>query len=251
MVPAGILQLRFLQDLAINVGEDSNGQVTSFCSLPEGFSRLSALTRLFLDRFHDHVDTRALLYLTLPTHLFLGENPIKGRAADWEHNLPTSLRRLEVTGDTSMVAGRTIYTKARHMRGVPCITGLMELERVRFQYLVGFREWEWDRRSCLAGLSRLRGIEISACGLRKFPDAIIGLSSLTSLCLGNNKLKKAPVGEYLKQLEELILPDNRFSSVPVDALTAATALTRLTMAGNPLVWTAAQADAVKRLDMFN
>jgi Leucine-rich repeat (LRR) protein len=69
--------------------------------------------------------------------------------------------------------------------------------------------------------------------------------------LGNNKLKELPVGGYLKHLEDFILPDNRFSSVPVDALTAATALTRLTMAGNPLVRTAAQADAVKRLDMFN
>jgi Leucine-rich repeat (LRR) protein len=243
--------LRLLKNLTLTVGKDSNDQVTSFCSLPEGLSRLSALTLLFLVRFHNDVDTRALLHLTLLTHLYLGENPIKDGAADWQHNLPTSLKRLEVKGDTSMVAGRSLYPKARRMWGVPCITGLRELERVRFQYLVGFREWEWAHRSCLAGLSRLRGIEMSACGLRKLPEAILGLSSLQSLCLGNNKLKELPVGEYLKHLEDLILPDNRFPSVPVDALTVATALTRLTMAGNPLVWTAAQAEAVKRLDLFN
>jgi Leucine-rich repeat (LRR) protein len=250
MVLAGILQLRFLKDMHVRVGEFKDDRVTSFCSLPEQLSQLSGLTRLSLVRYHDNVDTQALLHLTSLVHLHLGENPIRDRGADWVYHMPASVTHLKVTGDISMVAGRAAYPRASPMRGVPCITGLRQLERVSFQYLIGFRESEWDRRSCLAGLSRLRGLEISACGLRKFPEAILDLSSLRSLCLGNNELKDLPVGEYLKHLEELILADNKFSSVPVDALTAATALTRLTMPGNPLVWNAAQAEAVKRLDNF-
>jgi Leucine-rich repeat (LRR) protein len=250
VLSAGILELSHLQDLTLIAGELNDHQVTSYCSLPEGISRLSALTQLFLDRYHDHVDTRALLHLTSLVHLHLGENPIRNHGADWVHNLPTSLTDLKVTGNVTTSTGRPIYPKAGHVRGVPCITGLGQLETVSFQYLVGFRECEWNQRSCLAQLSGLRALEISGCGLTKVPEAVIGLSSLHSLCFGNNKLKKLPVGEYLKHLEDLILPDNRFSSVPLDALAAATALTHLKMVGNPLVWTAAQAEAVEHLERF-
>jgi Leucine-rich repeat (LRR) protein len=147
-----------------------------------------------------------------------------------------------------MTGGRAINREGRRIRSVPCITGLSQLESVSFQYLGGFRACEWTGRSCLALLTGLRYLDMSACGLRAVPVAMLGLSSLQLLCLGSNKLVELPVGEYLQRLTTLMLPNNRFPNVPVEALAAATALRHLTMAGNPLVWTSAQAEAVKHLE---
>jgi hypothetical protein len=78
----------------------------------------------------------------------------------------------------------------------------------------------------------------------------MGLSSLRWLCLGGNRLRSLPVGRYLGQLVNLVVVDNRFCSVPLEVVAAATALTRLHMGGNPLVWTASQAEGVKHLLRF-
>jgi Leucine-rich repeat (LRR) protein len=83
------------------------------------------------------------------------------------------------------------------------------------------------------------------------PNAVLGLSRLRWLCLGGNHLERLPVGRYLETLERLVLVDNRFSDVPVEALSLATALTCLTMGGNPSSWTAPEAEFVKRIPTFH
>jgi Leucine-rich repeat (LRR) protein len=102
----------------------------------------------------------------------------------------------------------------------------------------------------LAGLTCLRGLDLSACGLRRVPDAILGLSSLTNLCLRSNRLKGLPVGPYLHNLTVLVLVNNKFACVPLEAVQAATGLTCLSMGGNPLELTAAEAEAVKLIKVL-
>jgi hypothetical protein len=134
----------------------------------------------------------------------------------------------------------------REGRVVPCITDLTGLYWVSLTYLTGFRVHEWGL-SRLAGLSHLRVLEIAACALNWLPAAIAGLSGLTWLGLRSNKLKVLPAGQYLHQLQVLDIVDNKFSTLPMEAIRAATALTRLAVEGNPLVWTPAQEEAVKHI----
>ncbi len=246
---AGLLQLRFLQHLGLAVHSPVDGQQTSLCTLPNELSRLSALITLSLWRYCNHLEPHSLLHLTRLRLLSLYDNPAKDPAdAEWVHNLPSSLKHLTVSGHLPAV-GRP-RTGGRPGGTVPCITGLSQLEKVSFRYLQGFRVAEWNATSCLAGLSCLRGLDLSACGLRRVPDAIVGFSSLTNLCLRSNRLKGLPVGPYLHYLKELILVDNKFHSVPLEAVQAAPALTCLSMGGNPLVVTAAEAEAVKHIKVF-
>lgn len=254
MAVAGLSRLSQLRRcLHLAVASQLDTQLTSFCSLPGGLSQLSALTSLSLVRYFDCVDAQALVHLTCLEHLYLAENPImKSADGDWVYNLPTSLKNLVVSGDSSMVGGRARAAVKRGLFGrtVPCITGLSQLSSVCFQHIGTFRTQEWIDVSCLARLSGLRALELSACGLGRVPYAITSMSSLRWLCLGSNGLKMLPAGQYLQHLESLILVDNKFSSVPLEAVAAATALTHLAMAGNPLLWTPAQEAAVKYIRSF-
>jgi Leucine-rich repeat (LRR) protein len=199
------------------------------------------------------METRALLQLSALRQLILSENPTMDRtAADWIYNLPTSLDALSVTGNSDMTGG-IVYgrrRRLRHVRSVPCITQLTRLTWLSFQLLRGLRPVEWNQTTCLGGLRNLTHLEISACGLKGVPDAVVGLSSLRWLCLGGNRLRSLPVGTYLGKLINLVLVDNKFCSVPLEAVAAATVLTRLHMGGNPLVWTPPQEEGVKHLLRF-
>jgi Leucine-rich repeat (LRR) protein len=250
---AGLLGLRRLRSLYLSVRSENVLPRKSFCTLPEAFSRLSALTSLVLERYFLAVETRALLHLPSLQRLALVENPLRDPTkVSWVRHLPSSLRNLEVTGNSWMSAGID-YGKGRRawpIRTVPWISGLSHITRVSFQLLRGFTPCEWGDNLRFAGLTELRTLELSACGLREVPDAVVSLSRLRCLCLGGNKLEQLPMGQYLQKIEDLILVDNKFSTLPLEAVAAATSLTRLTMGGNPLAWTAAQAGAVSHLKKF-
>jgi hypothetical protein len=250
---AGLLGLHRLRFLYLSVRPDNVLPRNSFCTLPEALSRLSALTSLSLEMYFHHVETRALLHLTSLQRLALVENPVRDPTkAAWARHLPSSIRGLTMTGN-SWMSGGIDYGKGRRfrpIRSVPWISGLTQVTRVSFQLLRGFTPREWGDNLRFTGLTQLHTLELSACGLREVPDAVVGLSGLRCLCLGGNKLEKLPMGKFLQELEMLILVDNRFSTVPLEAVAAATCLTCLTMGGNPLAWTAAQAEAVKHIKKF-
>jgi hypothetical protein len=249
MADAGLLQLRFLQHLRLAVSSARDCQRTSFCTVPNGLSQLSTLHSLSLGRYCNHIEAEALLHLTGLQRLYMYDNPAKDPAdAEWLHHLPSSLKHLTVSGAFPIVGKPP--RGARPVETVPCITGLSQLEKVSLRYLKGFRIGEWNAASCLAGLSCLRDLDLSACGVRQVPVAIVGLQSLTKLCLRSNRLQVLPVGPYLQHLKELNLVDNKFACVPLEAVQAATALTCLSMGGNPLVLTAAEAEAVKHIKVF-
>jgi hypothetical protein len=90
---AGLLQLQSLKHLRLEVRVTGNSQQTSFCTVPNGLSRLSALTSLSLEIYYDHMESDALLHLTRLVDLYLHNNPTKDRAdVGWVHRLPLSLR---------------------------------------------------------------------------------------------------------------------------------------------------------------
>jgi hypothetical protein len=205
-------------------------------------------------RYFDHVETCALQHLTSLRELELIENPTRDpSSADWVLCLPPSLIFLTVSGDAS-ISGGISYAQRRRvqpLRTVPRILGLDRLVLLCFRGLRGFRVSEWNATSCLMGLSNLQSLEMSMCGLLYVPQAVVGLSGLRRLCLGGNKIESLPLGRYLHIIDTLLLVDNMFSNVPLEALSAATTLTCLTMGGNPLAWTHVQEEFVKRIKRFD
>ena len=77
----------------------------------------------------------------------------------------------------------------------------------------------------IASLTSLKRLSISS-GLEHFPDAILGLSTLTSLDLGWNKFRMLPPGPYLENLQELQFQE-RSSFLDVNVLEQASCLTLL------------------------
>jgi hypothetical protein len=224
----------------------------SYCSLPATFSRLSALTWLSLERYCDNVETHALLHLTALKYLSFVENPTCAASnADWIHHLPPSLAGLEVISRNNLHEWLIHYVIGREaplLRTVPCITRLTQLTYLSCTLLKGFRAGEWTDKLSFAGLTDLRSLDLYNCRLKVVPDAILGLSGLRWLSLESNRLKLLPVGPYLAHLENLSLAGNEFSSVPAEALVAATALTSLCLEGNPLAWAADQQEAVEHIE---
>ncbi len=252
ILDAGLLELR-LVELQLFVRPTGENQLTSFCSLPSSFSRLSALTSLSFEGYYDHVDSQALRHLTTLQDLYLAENPTKSLADEiWVHHLPPSLDTLTVSGDSSLLGGVAmgLNKRTRPVFTVPCITGLTGLSWLSFQFVRGLRPSEWDSMFCLEGLSRLVVLGLARCGLTEVPAAVLGLPCLQSLCLASNRLEHLPEGPYLRHLGNLVLVKNKFSTVPLEAIAAATALTRLLMGQNPLVWTPAQGRAIKHIKYF-
>jgi Leucine-rich repeat (LRR) protein len=239
--------------MSLSVSASAAELQTSFCTLPAAFSQLSSLTVLTLRRYIHHIEPHALLHLTSLRFLALVENPTKdARDADWIYYLPPTLPRLVVTGN-DFIRGGIDYgsrTQVQPLSIVPCIFRLNNITRIVFQHLQGFPPIEWNEKLYSMGLNSLRCLELSLCGLEVVPEALVGLSTLDSLCLGGNKLETLPVGPYLKNLKKLILVNNNFSSLPVEALNAATALTCLAIGGNPLTWPAAEAEVVNRIMVF-
>ncbi len=198
------------------------------------------------------METRALLHLTCLRSLTLLKNPIRDpMRADWLLHFPSSVEYLYMRGDGPMQESHAAPTGwVQPIRSVPRISGLDRISRISFESLTGFHLSEWDNMSCFTRLGKLSSLSMSACGLEILPNAIVGLPSLRRLFLRGNKLDRMPMGPYLHKLEKLVIRDNNFSSVPMEVVGAATALTCLSMGANPVAWTAAEVEFVKRIKTF-
>jgi Leucine-rich repeat (LRR) protein len=247
---AGLLTLGNLKRLDLG-----SATRTSFCSLPAALSQLSALTRLSLQRYCDHVHKHALLHLTALKLLSLAENPTEATAGvAWLYNLPRSLKGLEVISREYELGGpalRQMIQDPDNHRTAPCVRHLSQLTYLSFSTIKGMRAAGWQEPGMLVRVTNLCVLDLYGCRIRQVPEAILNLSTLQWLALELNTLKILPVAPYLHNLKSLSLASNRFSKLPFQALNAATALTCLSLEDNYLRWTVEERAAVAHIREVN
>jgi hypothetical protein len=224
---------------------EQDAWASSFCTLPDIHVSLPKLTFLRLSGYVNDIETHALE--RMPCLEVLGLEGSMWKTSDppqWEKHLPTSIRRLAVM-PTAMDMG--LPRICRYCRIAPYIRALDHLRELYFQGVSGLRLSEWQEPFS-AHLTGLSTVTLNQCRLPALPACVAGLSTLTYLDLAGNPLDALPVGPYLSCLRSLWAIGCNFTAFPLEAISRATALTRLGLSGNTFEWTEAANEAVKNIE---
>jgi hypothetical protein len=161
----------------------------------------------------------------------------------WLFHLPTSIRRL-VVAQGAMELGFRLRDRlceiVPYVRALHNLQGLTIVAAPRLRLL----EWEEPFSRHLTGLTL---VELMDCGLRALPPCVASLTTLKSLTLSVNPLHGLPVAPYLSGLSRLMVDHCEMPAFPLEAISRATALTRLCLRGNSFEWTEEANEAVKHI----
>jgi hypothetical protein len=105
-------------------------------------------------------------------------------------------------------------------------------------------EWEEPFSRHLTGLTYMG---LCRCSLRAIPPCVASLLTLKYLNVSCNPLHDLPVAPYLSCLSTLVAAHCEMTAFPLEAISRATALTRLRLLGNNIEWTEEANEAVKHI----